>query len=255
MKLKRLNMDSTWWMEIDGTSFVVDPWLVGTEIDGARWLNEQWHTTEPVAIKDIPAYDFILITQAYSDHCHEETLKQMDVSKPILATAGAFKRLKKSLSGRDIILLEDDSLSKHFGLDISVFRPKKKMDPIYYAISVSKDDKPGFFYSPHGFKLTPSQEEMIQGKSYKLLITTLSDFRIPKIMGGHVNPGTENVDYLVKTLRPEHLINTHDEEKGGRGLVLKLAKVTFPDYDAAEAKADWNFIRTADYGVVDLLLK
>ena len=43
LSIKRLNLDSSWHIEYGKNSFVVDPWLIGSEIDGFKWLNEQWH--------------------------------------------------------------------------------------------------------------------------------------------------------------------------------------------------------------------
>ena len=75
LSIKRLNLDSSWHIEYGKNSFVVDPWLIGSEIDGFKWLNEQWHIKEPVKISDLPEFQFLLISQNYEDHCHIETLK------------------------------------------------------------------------------------------------------------------------------------------------------------------------------------
>ena len=41
LSIKRLNLDSSWHIEYGSSRFVVDPWLIGSEIDGFKWLNEQ----------------------------------------------------------------------------------------------------------------------------------------------------------------------------------------------------------------------
>jgi len=252
MKLQRLNMDSSWWMEINETAFLIDPWLIGSEIDGFNWLNEQWHTTPPVKIKEIPHYDFIVVTQYYSDHCHQNTLRELNPGVTILATAGAYKRIKKELPKRKLILIPDNETIQFQGIELTSLRPKKMLDPIYYAVIISKDKDNAFFYSPHGFALTDSQKKVASQLKYDLLMTTFSDFRIPKIMGGHVNPGIKNVEYLNQLLQPKKILNTHDENKKGRGLVLKLAKVVFPDYGVLKERKDMDFIHSPDYGVVKI---
>jgi hypothetical protein len=252
MKLQRLNMDSSWWMEMNGVSFLIDPWLIGSEIDGFRWLNEQWHTTPPIEINNIPNYDFILITQYYSDHCHINTLKKIDDNKIILATEGAYKRIKKELPNKKMQLIKDNESIDFKGIKITSLRPNKKLDPIYYSVIISKEKDNAFFYSPHGFELTVSQKEIATRYHYDLLMTTFSDFRIPKIMGGHVNPGIENVQYLNELLQPKRILNTHDENKKGRGLVLKLAKVVFPNYEALQKRDDMDFLHTPDYGIIEV---
>ena len=64
LSVKRLNLDSSWHISYNQTDFIVDPWLIGSEIDGFKWLNEQWHTKEPVKITELPDYNFILISQS-----------------------------------------------------------------------------------------------------------------------------------------------------------------------------------------------
>ena len=102
LSIKRLNLDSSWHIEYGKNSFVVDPWLIGSEIDGFKWLNEQWHIKEPVKISDLPEFQFLLISQNYEDHCHIETLKNISDKKPIIATDKAFKKLKKKFPNRKI---------------------------------------------------------------------------------------------------------------------------------------------------------
>ena len=61
IKLKRLNLDSSWHIHFNRLKFILDPWLIGSEIDGFKWLNQQWHSNKSVLIKDIPDYDLSLI--------------------------------------------------------------------------------------------------------------------------------------------------------------------------------------------------
>ena len=104
LSVKRLNLDSSWHIEFDNSSFIVDPWLIGSEIDGFKWLNEQWHIKEPVKISNLPKHEFLVISQNYEDHCHIETLKKISDKKPIFATEKAYKRLNKQFPYREIIL-------------------------------------------------------------------------------------------------------------------------------------------------------
>ena len=251
MKLKRLNHDSSWHVWLGGCSFIVDPWLVGSEIDGFKWLNEQWHVVPPVPIEDLAPYDFIVVTQPYEDHCHLETLKLMDTSKPILATKKAYSKIRKKLPNRTLHLIPDGAEPLDWdGLKFSGFRPKKLIDPIYFSIGIEGHDG-SIFYAPHGFTLGSEQMQYAPADT-TLLITTFTDFRLPAILGGHVNPGIENAALLHTQLKPEFVINTHDEPKKMKGLVARHANVTYPDYDALEADETFNFIRTDNYEIIDL---
>ena len=108
LSVKRLNLDSSWHISYNQTDFIIDPWLIGSEIDGFKWLNEQWHIKEPVKITELPDYNFILISQSYEDHCHIKTLKKISENKTLIATEKAYKKLKKEFPKRKIILLEDN---------------------------------------------------------------------------------------------------------------------------------------------------
>ena len=48
-------------------------------------------------------------------------------------------------------------------------------------------------------------------------------------LGGRVSPGLDNARMLVRQLRPQTVINCHDEQKTARGLVTRLAKVSYAD--------------------------
>ena len=243
-------MDSSWYLEFSGVKFLVDPWLEGPEIDGFKWLNEQWHTTPSVSKELIPKYDVVLVSQSYEDHCHLETLKEC-ADVPILATKKAYNKLLKHLPNRNIERISDKDDSMVFnGLRITAFRPKKIMDPIYYAVCMFNSESEGIFYAPHGFELSEEQKVRLDKINIKLLVTTFSRFQLPGILGGLVNPGLENVKKLISQLDPEVVINTHDEKKTMNGLVGRFAKVIYPDYGKLKMNSELRFHNIPDYNPV-----
>jgi Beta-lactamase superfamily domain len=237
IQLQRLNMDSSWWIQWDATSFLIDPWLVGSEIDNFSWLNEQWHATPPMAISKIPPYQHIIISQPYSDHCHEITLAQLDQAAQIYAVPPARKRLHREMPQRSVIAIGEQETAWTTVGDLKVARltPRKLLDPIYHALVIANQDE-AIVYAPHGFKLSPGQQDFIAHLKVRLLITSFAYFRIPSWMGGVVNPGTEGAMALVEQLQPVHVLNSHDEDKHARGLVIKLAKRIYPDMKSETAK-------------------
>ncbi len=247
LSVKRLNLDSSWHISFTKDQFIIDPWLVGSEIDGFKWLNQQWHIEDPVKIEDLPDFQFLLISQNYEDHCHIETLKKISPSKPILATKKAYKKLVKHFPQREIILLEENVRKKYKELSFISLKPDRLIDPIYYAILIINQKNEAIFYAPHGFELSNKQLRLINSYSIKLLISTFTEFKIPKIMGGKVNPGMENVYKLYKQIKPNNTINTHDEKKKSRGLVSALAKINYADFDKIESNNSINFIRIDNY--------
>ena len=74
MNLGRLNGDATWWCELGGVRVVFDPWLVGSEVDYARWFNEAWHTDPVVPPAEAGDIGLIVVSQHYADHLHPATL-------------------------------------------------------------------------------------------------------------------------------------------------------------------------------------
>jgi len=244
-------MDSSWFIDWNGFRMIIDPWLIGSEIDGGKWLNEQSHTTAPVSVDKIPQADCIIITQSYSDHCHLQTLAALDHTLPIYATGKAFRILTKKLTGRNINLINEsgfDSLKVNHEFELLSMRPAKIVDPVYFSLVIKHKEKV-IFISPHGFTFSGKQLGLIKILDFKLIITTFSSFKLPSIMGGHVNPGMENVNYLIQTLKPAYVINSHDEKKIMKGLVNKFAKVSYPDISKISF-TDANFIPTPDYSEI-----
>ena len=247
IKLKRLNLDSSWHINFEKINFIIDPWLLGSEIDGFKWLNEQWHIKEPVKIKNIPSFEFILISQNYEDHCHINTLQELPKKKTLLATKKAFDKLSKYFSDRKLVLLKENKISKYQNINFLVLKPNKKIDPIYYALVIFNDNNEGLFYAPHGFELSIDQLKLIKKIKIKLLITTFTEFELPNIMGGKVNPGMDNVYKLYNQIKPKHTINTHDEKKKAKGLVSSLAKIKYADINMIEKDNSINFIKIDNY--------
>jgi hypothetical protein len=121
------------------------------------------------------------------------------------------------------------------------------MDPVYFGVLIADANDNGIFYTPHGFELKSAQKLFLQRFNLKLLLTTFTDFELPGIMGGRVNPGMENVRHLLTTLQPTFVLNTHDEPKKMKGLVNKLSKVQYPNWEAVQSELGPQFIATPDY--------
>ena len=65
IQVQRLNMDNSLFLEISGWKVLIDPWLEGTEVDFFGWFNTQWHRTPPLPYEQIPAFDTVLIYDAF----------------------------------------------------------------------------------------------------------------------------------------------------------------------------------------------
>jgi L-ascorbate metabolism protein UlaG (beta-lactamase superfamily) len=250
LSIQRLNMDNTWWVNWGGTSLLLDPWLIGSEVDGFSWFNEQWHATPPVPLTELPYYQFIAVSQPYSDHCHAKTIALLSKDAKLLAVAPAKKRLVKELNNNHITEIPD--LKNGFvsigNLKIAKLSPNRLIDPIYHALIIAHGNEL-IIYAPHGFHLSNEQLKLLAGYSIKLLITSISYFYLPPPLGGIINPGLEGAKQLVNHLQPQHWVNTHDETKHAKGIVIKLAKRYYPKLDEIK---EHNFIALADYQPIQL---
>lgn len=227
LKVQRLNMDNSWIIHIENTKILVDPWLLGEEVDYFPWFNKQWHRTPPVKPENLPDYDFCLITQKYPDHFHKETLSVIQPKK--IVGPKSIRRYMKRLLPKTEFFGFDDDLSNVFdsGIDIKHIPTKRKIDPIYDALLL-KGQKKKVFMATHGFTLAVDQKAMISnGLPVDLLITPLNTYKLPAVLGGYVSPGLKSVEQLIQTIEPSFIAATHDEDKHAKGLVSKFAKITW----------------------------
>jgi hypothetical protein len=228
LKLRRLNMDTSWQLSWGQTNLLIDPWLVGTEIDGFAWFNEQWHTTAPREIHTLENYQAILISQPFSDHCHEETIRQLK-EVPLLVNPKSRKRLLREFEQREMLdlpLFLEQNWMKFGELEIAYLKSPKVFSAAFDAVLIRKG-KELVVYCPHGFEFTNTQVEALSVYQTKALIAGFSSFKLPFFLGGVVNPGKSNVLDLVKALKPEKVFHTHDENKASKGIVKKIATVVY----------------------------
>jgi L-ascorbate metabolism protein UlaG (beta-lactamase superfamily) len=212
-------MDNSWFIQLNGLSLLVDPWLEGTEVDYFGWFNTQWHRTPPLSYEQIPKYDLVLITQIYPDHFHQKTLLKLN-PKQIIAPAALQKRLQKILPHAQIISLDNRHPATEIeGVKISLMPRTSVVGPVFNSYLLNNEVE-SVVVAPHGYN---GNESSI--KNVKLLITPFNRYRLPFFLGGTLSPGVEGLKRLMHTFNPKHVVCTHDEDKHATGLVSKLAKI------------------------------
>ena len=237
IQLQRLNRDSSWWFQVGGLRLVVDPWLVGPEVDYFAWFNTQFHGSPPVPVEGVPDHDVVLITQKYTDHLHPETLRSLDPKEVWVVAEGAAKirSILPNAAVREFSAAEP--VQRRSGCAVRLLPTRRRLDPLYQSFWLD-DGEQGLLYAPHSLAMDEGHRESLNGlPGCAVLITSLRGYRLPTLLGGMVSPGLAGAEALVQALRPARVIPTHDEDKPGRGLVPWLAKVTPFDPDSRKDHA------------------
>ena len=226
MKIQRLNMDNSWHINFAGNSFLIDPWLKGVEIDFFSWFNTQWHRTPPIAMSEVPNYDFVIITQKYPDHYHPETLLELQPKK-LIVPSSIEKKVKKLLPKATVWTLEKAGDIIAGNVKLHYLPTRRKIDPIYDAV-VLENGKESILLATHGYSEPENWSKYLKNiPPITLAFTPFNLYKLPFFLGGTVSPGISAVKNLIDTLLPKHIIATHDEDKHAKGLIQKVARIKF----------------------------
>lgn len=219
--VRRLNLDATWHLDVDGVGVLFDPWLVGSEVDGAPWFHEAWHTGPVVAPESIPATSLVVVSQSWTDHDHPATraaLAQLPAAGvPGVANASPIPRW-----GQPPAL--------HAGLRLWRLSKPWWRPPAYHAVVVFTPDNRAVVHAPHGLPAAEARALRADldkmGASPALLAISRAAYLLPVWLGGAVNPGPDAADAAVAALRPETILPIHDEDKREVGLVARVGRRT-----------------------------
>lgn len=235
--VQRINDDSSWLVRWSGLTFLLDPWLLGDDINFASWFSRQWLSTPPLHVDDLPALDFILVSHQFSDHCSAATLRQLPPLLPVYAAPAAAKKIRQLQHFEQVESLQDWQASgetRRVGpLTISFFAGAGALDFTHNALLLqAQDSDKSVLYCPHGFGVptSPRLRALLESVRPTLLLTTFRRYRLPWWLGGPVNLGAEDSIRLAQMVRPQHLIRTHDAAKHEAGIVRRIASgYTHPD--------------------------
>lgn len=233
LEVQRLNMDNSWWIQWHGCNILLDPWLMGYEIDFFPWFNKQKHKTPPITPEQIPDYDVIIISQKYPDHFHLETLNHLDPHVPIIAPKAVIKKMKRIQEDRIYIPLNDCKEIPGTDIEFIFWDSKRKIDPIYDGFFLQKNNE-NICIATHGF--VHQELPKVALGNCKWLLSPMNHYQLPKLLGGTVSPGIKGLEKCLQTLNPAYITATHDEDKEAHGLVRRFARIIF----AAQALSESN---------------
>ena len=286
LSLARVNCDTSFIITINKKRFLIDPWLLGSEIDGCIFFNTATLVEPAISIDKIGNIDAIIITHEFSDHLHEETLLLLDDKIPILATKSAIKRLKKNrlLCKRYIIEIPSSNKSIQLTLfddsiRIGLISASGLLDFVHNALLIFPNDNTngvderdilltendnntrksdrkgaGICYCPHGFVLNENDVLTKEISNYKfdLLIVTMTEYYLPFYVGGTVNLGLLAAAALTNVLKPQFVVNCHSEKKKASGIIPFLARPIYPSDKEIKEKIN-SYIELNGYEALLLL--
>ena len=213
MQLTKLNADSSWLLSLDGVKVLVDPWFTETQVDFHPLFSRQFHQSPQPLVRELVRPDYIFISHPFTDHCNKETLLQFSSEIPLIALPSILKKIKKWGHFKTLIPLDATPIP------ISVLKTKNAL--VHKAYLIESTEKK-LVYAPHGAVLNENLDLLINA-----VITTTLQYQLPFFLGGTINLGSDKALQLQKQLKAELLIDTHNEDKKGEGLVSLFAKRKF----------------------------
>jgi len=227
MEFFRLNGDTSWLICCEGNSLAIDPWLLGAEVDccpcfnSARLLSG---AADPLQLA--PTLTGILITQPFSDHCHEGTLLALGCGVPIFAVPGALARLRQGPTPLAARVLPLSSVASRLpGWRAEHIAPSF-FSPTHGGVLLSTQ-RGSVVFAPHGLKaaglrLLASRIAPVIPRPITVVSTT-TVFDLPCWLGGKVNLGLSSAVALCEAVRADAFIATHDEDKPSTGCIPLVA--------------------------------
>jgi hypothetical protein len=222
--IQRLNKDNSWAITLSGTTFLVDPWLTGSEVDYFGWFNTQWHREAPVPVSEVPLYDWIIVTQQFPDHFHIETLLALNPARLIVPPSVKTKAEKLFPSAAVEAVKNPAEEFVAGGVRIRRFRSTALMPPFFDAYALY-DDHQTIFLAPHGYRFNTRQlTELRKLPPVTLLLASANYLRLPFFLGGKIMAGISGLEQLVRDTGTSKFATSHDGDKQATGLVPLLSR-------------------------------
>jgi L-ascorbate metabolism protein UlaG (beta-lactamase superfamily) len=194
--------NNSWLIEMGGQRILLDPWLVGSLIfSNLPWLFRGQHTQPPTIPEQV---DLILLSQGLEDHAHPETLRQLDRSIPVVASANATKVVQALGYSQITTLAPGDSYAVTDRLTILAV-PGSPIGPLLVEngyLLTDHQTATKLYYEPHG-NHSPSLKD---STPVDVIITPVVDLEIPLL--GPIIKGSQSALEVVQWLKPQVLVPT-----------------------------------------------
>ncbi len=210
---------NSWLIEWEQQRLLVDPWLVGPLVFG----NLPWFFCgkRPHPVGPLPDnIDLILLSQGLPDHAHPPTLKQLDRTIPVVASASAAKVVEQLGYTRVHAIAPGESITHdRFEIEAS---PGALLGPFqqengYFLKHI--DSGTTLYYEPHGFYPT----DLRIASPVDVAISPIISIKIPPAIP--IIQGEQAALELAQLLQPKVWIPT---ASGGNviyeGLLSKIIR-------------------------------
>ena len=284
--LVHLNADTTWLLQLPyppaftkpaGRSrfnILIDPWLRGRQFDVAAWFSSQWHSVDASMQtiaeinlllesnesqvrehtgpktespqRSVNYIDAVVVSHEFTDHCHRQTLLEVDPATPVFATSRA-ARLIRSWTHFDNVL-ETPPFSfqnanwRSSSLAIlpdwlGISRVVSESDALYYHSAIlvtfdlgqsnggSNETSPNtaeaVIYTPHGIHAQDLRCLAVADPAVTVL-ALLHGLHDIKISVKQLNLGAHNGLQAQRLCNAKYWVSTHDEVKRARGFITPM---------------------------------
>jgi len=193
---------NTWFFELGDRRILVDPWLVDSLVFGnQRWFFEgkRRQALEPPA-----RIDAILLSQGLPDHAHEPTLRQLDKTIPVIASASAARLARKLGYAQVIELRHGQTTTLAEGVEIHALPggPIGPMNRENAFVLQARASGRTLYYEPHGYP--PAEARPFA--PVDAAISPTVNLELP--LAGPIIRGEASAPQLVQWLRPQYLLPT-----------------------------------------------
>lgn len=236
LALTRVNHDSSWLIELDGTRILLDPWLMGPAIVGLPFIHQADLAEPGLPVDQLPEWHGLVISHPFADHCQVDTLGALPKDRPVFVPAVAWLRTKRLGRFPSITVLSDGTRGaapKVLGeVEISYCRASSPFDPTHNGLVFrGRQSGRSVVYCPHGLLVGTKTVERVQeraGGKVDALLCSFSFLDLPFYLGGIANLGVEHGKRLVEHLKPTYTFCTHDAPKPDSGFIARIEKLVHP---------------------------
>ncbi len=233
IQLTRLNADTSWILEVDGTRLLLDPWLEGPAIVGLPWIHTADLAQAAVPIAEVPSVDALVISHPFPDHCNAPTLRKLRGDFPAYAPAVARRRVKRLGGFDDVTVLGNctgrGQAVRVGNVSIAYCRAGHWFDPTHNVLVIrGLDSGSTLAYCPHGVEVSDRTRDAMEaqiGDRLDLLMCSFTLLDLPIYLGGVANLGQQAAVGLAQYFSPDWVLPTHDGDKPDSGFISWVSKL------------------------------